>query len=216
MTAAPQAGDPHQDVPPLLTIAEAATRTGLSKKAMRSRVDRGAIPVVKGADDVRRIALPTLVQLGLLTPEGTPPAAPEAAPAAAPPAPVARARADADRVGAEATAAVAAVERLAGELATHRLLESQASEREQQERRARHALEAELQAARASAKQAQLRADAAEARLAEVLHDDDGDAGGGGGTTSPTAVAVTAAVARPTLWHRLTGRSGTALVACPA
>src|SRR4051812_26734186 len=48
-----------------VTIAEAARLTGLSKEAIRSRIDRGSLRASKKAG-VRRVPLDELAELGLL------------------------------------------------------------------------------------------------------------------------------------------------------
>ena len=48
-----------------VTIAEAARLTGLSKEAIRSRIDRGSLRASKRAG-LRRVALDELAELGLL------------------------------------------------------------------------------------------------------------------------------------------------------
>src|SRR3954471_15244843 len=48
-----------------VTIAEAAKLTGLSKAAIRSRIDRGSLRVAKRGG-VRRVPLDELAELGLL------------------------------------------------------------------------------------------------------------------------------------------------------
>ena len=48
-----------------VTIAEAAKLTGLSKEAIRSRIDRGSLRASKKAG-VRRVPLDELAELGLL------------------------------------------------------------------------------------------------------------------------------------------------------
>ena len=49
-----------------VTIAEAAKLTGLSKEAIRSRIERGALRASKRGG-VRRVPLDELAELGLLT-----------------------------------------------------------------------------------------------------------------------------------------------------
>lgn len=48
-----------------VTIAEAASLTGLSKEAIRSRIERGSLRVTKRGG-VRRVPLDELAELGLL------------------------------------------------------------------------------------------------------------------------------------------------------
>jgi excisionase family DNA binding protein len=141
-------------MPTTVTISEAAALTGLSKTAVRRRVERGSLPAVV-RDGVRRIPVSELERQGLLASPG--PAAlpsgdeePEAAPAPGHPA------------WGELLDRLVAQER---ELAGHRLLAAQAESLGAQvegERRAREAAEAALHEARA-------RVRALEARLARPV-----------------------------------------------
>jgi Helix-turn-helix domain len=139
-----------------LTIAEAAQLTGLSRKAIRSRVDRGTVRAVL-RDGVRRIPHSELERAGLLDQAGDVVAAPAAGP-----------RAAGAGQGSPAEASVIGelldrLERQAGELAELRLLTRQAEslqvvadqERDRAERLAGevHELRAQLAAAEARAGQ---------------------------------------------------------------
>ncbi len=53
-----------------ISIAEAAVLTGISKKALRSRADRGSLASVL-EDGVRKVAVADLKQAGLLEPPGS-------------------------------------------------------------------------------------------------------------------------------------------------
>lgn len=55
----------------LIPIAEAARLTGATKKAIRSRVERGSLPAVL-EDGVRKVSLADLARVGLLTEDGQP------------------------------------------------------------------------------------------------------------------------------------------------
>lgn len=138
-------------MPTTVTISEAAALTGLSKTAVRRRVERGSLPAVV-RDGVRRIPLSELERQGLLSSTGhaaPPPVHEEPAAAPAPGHPA---------LG-ELLDRLVAQER---ELAEHRLLAAQAESVGSQvegERRAREAAEAALHEARA-------RLQALEARLA--------------------------------------------------
>lgn len=54
-----------------MTIAEAADASGTSIDAIRSRVDRGTLPAVRGRDGKRRIPAAELYKAGLLDPLGS-------------------------------------------------------------------------------------------------------------------------------------------------
>ena len=186
-----------------MTIAQAADYLGISKKALRSRFDRGGIEHGKNPAGDRVVTVDQLEAAGLR------PLAPGDDPllAIATAAPRGHVAQVADEARAAAEALGARIERLAGDLAVHRLLESQAGERERAERVARHALEQELLEVRAREQHARARADAAEARLAELTTappDDEPPRGGGGGGSA----TVTQATKPPPLWQRLIGRSG--------
>lgn len=56
--------------PKTLSIDEAAKRTGLSPKALRSRIDRGTLRSIKDSDGKRRIALIDLQRCGLIDLDG--------------------------------------------------------------------------------------------------------------------------------------------------
>lgn len=206
----------------LYTIAEAAAAAGVSKKAMRSRVDRSqANPEAASSLRVvmrngeRHVPRAELVRVGLLTEGGAPAAPTRPAPstgteAGAPTAPPAQVVVDVD-------AMLARVERLAGDLRERLLLESQAGEREREERRARHALEEQLHQARAQLRQAELRAEAAEARLAEQAGErEEPPNGTGGGGGHPTGAEVTRTSSRSGLWSWLTRTGGSTLLLEPA
>ncbi len=63
---APNRADMDASQPRTYTISEAAEATGLTAKALRSRVDRGSIPAVQGRDGKRRIPHSELFRAGLL------------------------------------------------------------------------------------------------------------------------------------------------------
>src|SRR4051794_30084555 len=58
-----------------LTLTEAATTTGMSRKALARRVERGSIRSVL-RDGIRRVPTSELVRVGLIAPEGNPVATP--------------------------------------------------------------------------------------------------------------------------------------------
>jgi len=68
------------EIPRTLTIREAADYLGKSPKAIRSKVDRGSLPHVKGSDGVRRIPLAVLepASMGQGQPRGAAAEAPAA------------------------------------------------------------------------------------------------------------------------------------------
>jgi excisionase family DNA binding protein len=138
-------------MPRTLTISEAAALTGLSKTALRRRVERGSLPAVV-RDGVRRIPVSELERQGLLAPEGEGAGAPAEPTQLRPPTPGYPDWGELlDRLVAQERA-----------LAEHRLLAARAESlgtQVQVERRARQAAEAALHEARAHAR-------ALEARLA--------------------------------------------------
>jgi hypothetical protein len=67
----------HMGDEPAVTIAEAARLTGMSRKAIRNRVDRGRLPHFLDDEGLRRIAVSDLEAAGLLGER--PPASPEPA-----------------------------------------------------------------------------------------------------------------------------------------
>ena len=132
----------------MLTIAEAAEVIGLTKKALRNRVDRGQIRSVM-RDGMRHIPRSELERIGLLGQQDE--AADEAAEAG---------KMGIERQGASSLEAVIdglhdRLEQQAAELGRLRLLTEQADSLKvaalETERRAREALEAEYHAARAQA-----------------------------------------------------------------
>jgi hypothetical protein len=56
----------------LLTPAEAAQATGLSRKQITGRMDRGSLRVIKDAEGTRRVPRAELVRVGLLDSDGSP------------------------------------------------------------------------------------------------------------------------------------------------
>ncbi len=205
----------------LYTIDEAAQLLGITKKAMRSRVDRSqaapekhsSLQIMKDAETGERmIPHDELVRVGLLRPNGQPSPAPLTA---GPPRPVRPAEPEAPpqpQVIIDVDAMLERVERLSTQLAERRLLESQAGAREDGERRAREAAERELVEARAQLRAAEERAEAAEARLAAAQREEPqeppaGGSGGGGDAGQGAGVAAQV-VERQGWWSRLTGRSG--------
>jgi hypothetical protein len=56
----------------LLTPAEAAQATGLSRKQITGRMDRGSLRVIKDAEGTRRVPRAELVRVGLLAIDGSP------------------------------------------------------------------------------------------------------------------------------------------------
>jgi excisionase family DNA binding protein len=62
----------HSGVPRLLTISEAATLTGLSRKALTRRVERGSLRAVKDERGRRVIPRGELERVELLNPDGSP------------------------------------------------------------------------------------------------------------------------------------------------
>jgi excisionase family DNA binding protein len=138
-------------MPTTVTISEAAALTGLSKTAVRRRVERGSLPAVV-RDGVRRIPLSELERQGLLSASDAAPRPPNDEPPQAAPAP-------GHPAWGELLDRLVAQER---ELAEHRRLAAQAESLGAQvevERRAREAAEAALHETRA-------RLQALEARLA--------------------------------------------------
>ncbi len=53
-----------------LTVREAAEQTGLTEKAIRRRIERGALPSLLGHDRRRRVPLAALREAGLIAPLG--------------------------------------------------------------------------------------------------------------------------------------------------
>ena len=127
-----------------LTLAEAAEATGLTRKALQRRVDRGSVrSVLTGG--LRRIPVTELYRLGLMQPED--PVASSAPPAAAGPPPPAP-RAPGPAIG----ELLDRLERQAQELGEMRALSRQAESllaQAEAERRARQAAETALFEARA-------------------------------------------------------------------
>jgi excisionase family DNA binding protein len=147
------------------TIAEAAEATGLTEKAIRSRVDRGSIRAATQGG-VRRIPAAELIRAGLLDASGE--TAPRVIQGQLP-------RRGSPAVVVDVNALVARIETLTTEVAEHRLLASQAENAAKAEASAREVAEAALHEMRARAEDAEraatrIRADleAAQARLAEV------------------------------------------------
>jgi hypothetical protein len=62
----------HSGVPRLLTISAAATLTGLSRKALTRRVERGSLRAVKDERGRRVIPRGELERVELLNPDGSP------------------------------------------------------------------------------------------------------------------------------------------------
>jgi hypothetical protein len=56
----------------LLTPAEAAQATGLSRKQITGRMDRGSLRVIKDAEGTRRVPRAELVRAGILADDGSP------------------------------------------------------------------------------------------------------------------------------------------------
>jgi hypothetical protein len=56
----------------LLTPAEAAQATGLSRKQITGRMDRGSLRVIKDTEGTRRVPRAELVRVGLLDLDGSP------------------------------------------------------------------------------------------------------------------------------------------------
>ena len=56
----------------LLTPVEAAQATGLSRKQITGRMDRGSLRVIKDAEGTRRVPRAELVRVGLLAVDGSP------------------------------------------------------------------------------------------------------------------------------------------------
>jgi hypothetical protein len=56
----------------LLTPAEAAQATGLSRKQITGRMDRGSLRVIKDAEGTRRVPRAELVRAGFLADDGSP------------------------------------------------------------------------------------------------------------------------------------------------
>ena len=56
----------------LLTPAAAAQATGLSRKQITGRMDRGSLRVIKDAEGTRRVPRAELVRVGLLAVDGSP------------------------------------------------------------------------------------------------------------------------------------------------
>jgi len=69
---APNRADMDASQPRTYTISEAAEATGLTAKALRSRVDRGSIPAVQGRDGKRRIPHSELLRAGLIALQDSP------------------------------------------------------------------------------------------------------------------------------------------------
>jgi hypothetical protein len=68
------AADPGDSPTPgrLLTPAAAAQATGLSRKQITGRMDRGSLRVIKDAEGTRRVPRAELVRVGLLAVDGSP------------------------------------------------------------------------------------------------------------------------------------------------
>ena len=71
MTSLPQDKLPA-DAPNLLTLAEASKRTGLTVDALRKRIRRGLLDVVKGNDGLVRVRLPASDMAGQGLADGQP------------------------------------------------------------------------------------------------------------------------------------------------
>lgn len=189
---------------PTYTITEAARLVGIEPKAMRRRTERGTVRTeleTRGGKPVKVIRGDELVRVGLLVvQEGEDMPAPPAVPTMPP------SRAQAVLDGSELldryTSAIS-------ELATVRLLEAQAGERERSEREAREQAEGALHRERAaseqaraerdSERQARQEAEARAARLADELAARDEPA-----PAEPAPAPEPEA--RPGLWARFLGR----------
>lgn len=127
-----------------LTIKQASQVTGLSVKAIASRIERGSLgPTPPEVVDGRRvISRGALVAAGLMSEGGEGEAVPVRPP-------VDRRDGASPGVVIDVNALFARNERLMEELTTHRLLEAQAMTSRDEERRAREAAEAALNEARA-------------------------------------------------------------------
>jgi hypothetical protein len=139
------------------TIREAGEVTGAGERAIRRRVERKTLAIHgmenRGGKNVQVIHSEELARVGLLG-EGAPePPPPESRPASGTPPTMVDARYLVDQL-----------REVAGELATTRLLEAQAGERERREREAREALEGEVHRARAREQEAAARLEAEEER----------------------------------------------------
>lgn len=99
----------------LLTLTQAAERTGTSVKALRSRADRGTLTVERNHQGVRHVGLDALHAVGLMTDRG----APQGNPATPPRQP--------DNLG----PLLARLEELAAEAGRYRLLTEQAESAEE-------------------------------------------------------------------------------------
>lgn len=148
---APDATTPETATPKAVyTIAEVIAASGATKKAVRSAIDRvhknhllehekwisdgrqgpePAPPFTKDASGKRLLPLALLVELRLLGPDGGPPPTKQAQPTASGGPASTGANSREQRHQAEATAAVAAVERLTRELVQSELLRSLAEQR---------------------------------------------------------------------------------------
>lgn len=214
-TPAPGAPEADQERVEHYTIAEAAELLGMTKKALRGRVDRGKVSIVKGPGDVRFIPRTELERLAR---EAAPPVhrpladtTPATRPAEADTDP--RVVVDVNALFDQAAEAMARSAELAAMAAERHVIAARAEERAALDRRARHAAEAELAELRARVRALAARADEAEAeaerlRLEPGVEDERTDRGsGGGGAPAPEAETITRAVPRRGLWHRLTGRA---------
>jgi hypothetical protein len=139
------------------TIREAGDVTGVGERAIRRRVERKTLAVHgmenRGGKNVQVIHADELARVGLLG-EGAP----------EPPPPESRAPSGTPPTMVDARYLVDQLREVSGELATTRLLEAQAGERERREREAREALEGEVHRARAREAEAAARLEAEEER----------------------------------------------------